>query len=120
MMELKFAWTHRYPGWKHNCSYRSKGSNEADLIGFGLGAEDLIEIESEHGAIIRVVQPTDEVKKGVISMIHCWGETPEIKLDVREYGVNTNRLINYDIDYEPITGLARMAAIPVAVRPFKD
>jgi len=91
--------------------------NEADLELLGLSAEDLIEIESDHDAIIGVVQPTDEVKGGVISMSHCWGDTPDQGLDVREFGVNTNRLIKTDKDFDSITGMARMSAIPVAVRP---
>jgi anaerobic selenocysteine-containing dehydrogenase len=91
--------------------------NEADLEQLGLSAGDLIEIESDHGAIIGVVQPTDEVKGGVISMSHCWGDTPDQGLDVREFGVNTNRLIKTDKDFDSITGMARMSAIPVAVRP---
>ncbi len=91
--------------------------NEADLKQLGIADEDLIEIESDHGTIIGVVQSTDEVKSGVISMSHCWGDTPDSKLDVREFGVNTNLLIKTDKDFEPITGLARLSAIPVAVRP---
>jgi anaerobic selenocysteine-containing dehydrogenase len=91
--------------------------NETDLEKLGISAGDLIEIESDHDAIVGVVQPTDEVKSGVISMSHCWGGTPDQGLDVREFGVNTNRLIKTDKDFEPITGMARMTAIPVAVRP---
>jgi len=94
--------------------------NGADLRQLGLSAGDLLEIESDHDAIFGVAQPTDELKSGVISMSHCWGDTPDRRLDVREYGVNTNRLIKTDKDFEPITGQARMSAIPVAVRSIKD
>ncbi len=91
--------------------------NEADLEQLGLSAGDLIEIESDHDAIIGVAKPTDEVKSGVISMSHSWGDTPDRGLDVLEFGVNTNRLIKTDKDFDPITGQARMSAIPVTVRP---
>jgi anaerobic selenocysteine-containing dehydrogenase len=90
--------------------------NHADLDTLGLSPGDLIEVESDHDTIPAVVEPTDEVQSGVISMAHSWGETPERDAEVREIGSNTGRLVATDRDYDPLTGMTRQTAIPVKVR----
>jgi hypothetical protein len=35
---------------------------------------------------------------------------------VREIGASTNALISNEVDFDPITGMARQSAIPVNVR----
>lgn len=105
---------------------RAKGTtnpafmNVADLKRIGLESGDLVEISSEHATILGVAQATDELKSGVISMAHAWGDSPENDGQVREIGSSTNRLVNNAADYDPITGMARQSAIPVNVRPATE
>lgn len=105
---------------------RAKGTtnpafmNASDLARLGLKSGDLVEISSDHGAILGVAQATDELQSGVISMAHSWGDAPEYDGAVREIGSPTNRLVNNAADYDPITGMARQSAIPVNVRPVTE
>ncbi len=90
--------------------------NPEDLKARGLSSGDLVEIESDHSKIVGVVEASDELKPGVISMAHSWGDAPSEDAKVREIGASTNRLVNNARDYDPITGMARQSAIPVKVR----
>jgi len=89
--------------------------NPDDLKALGLSIGDLIEIRSALDAIVAVVEPTDEVEPGVISMAHCWGEVAGGG-DVRSIGSNVSRLIPTDRYFDPITGMVRQSAIPVNVQ----
>ena len=87
-----------------------------DLAALGVASGELVEIVSDQDSVLGVVEATDEIRPGVISMAHCWGSAPDTKVDVREAGSPTSRLVPTDRDYDPITGMARMTAIPVRVR----
>ena len=73
------------------------------------------EIESARDKILGVVSPTDEVRAGVISMAHCWGR-PDEDGDVRKEGGNTARLLDTEGEFDRLSGMVRMTAVPVAVR----
>ncbi len=94
--------------------------NELDLRGMGVESGSLIEITSNRASIRTVVQATDEVGPGVISMAHAWGDTPEHDDRVREIGGNTNRLITVERDYDPVSGIPMMTAIPVNVKAVEE
>ena len=94
--------------------------NPDDLAELGLSSGDLIEIASAHGSLPAVAEPADDVIPGVISMAHAWGDTPEGDAKVREIGASTNRLVDDETDYDPVSGMARQSAIPVNVRPLTD
>lgn len=89
-----------------------------DLSMLGLTKGDIVEITSPHASILGVVEPAPEVRRGVISMAHCFGAAPsrdERPDEVREIGSNTSRLVDNERDFDPHTGIPRMSAIPVAV-----
>ena len=91
-----------------------------DLEMLGLSKGDVVEIASSHASILGVAEPAPEVRRGVISMAHCYGEAPARDADVREIGSNTGRLIDNEHDFDPHTGIPRMSAIPVAVTRAED
>jgi anaerobic selenocysteine-containing dehydrogenase len=93
--------------------------NEKDVAALGLEAGDVIEIESEVDRILAVVAATDEVEPGVISMAHCWGRPDGGKPGAKS-GSNTAQLLSPEREWDPITGMARMTAVPVNVRPADD
>jgi anaerobic selenocysteine-containing dehydrogenase len=93
--------------------------NPTDCEALGLAPGDLVEIASDQDRILGVVEPSDDVGPGVVSMAHCWGGAPDEDGRVREIGANTGRLVATDRDYDPITGMARQSAIPVNLRPAR-
>ena len=78
--------------------------------------EDVIEIASDRATILGVVEATDDVPSGVISMSHSWCDTPENDHLVRTIGSSTNRLVNLGRRWEKYTGQAWQSAIPVNVK----
>ena len=92
-----------------------------DLVRLGLARGDLVEIRSSRAAILGVAEPAPEVRPGVISMAHCFGDAggPDDETDerIREIGSNTGRLVDNEGVFDPHTGIPRMSAIPVAIRP---
>jgi anaerobic selenocysteine-containing dehydrogenase len=87
-----------------------------DLKALGLEPGEVVVIESEHDRILGVVEPSDDLGPGVISMAHAWGGAPGPDGEVRDIGANTGRLISTECHYDPITGMARQSAIPVRVQ----
>ncbi len=96
--------------------YNPAFMNPEDLAELGVSSGELIEIESGHGCIVGVVEAADDVLPGVISMAHAWGGLPGVDASPREGGSCTSVLIDNSSDYDPISGIPRMSAIPVNVR----
>ena len=90
-----------------------------DLSALGIADGEIIEVRSERGAIPAVAAASDDVRPGVISMAHCWGDSPDPRIEadkkIREIGSNTNRLIDNRSNAERYSGIPRQSCIPVAV-----
>ncbi len=90
-----------------------------ELKKLGISDGDIVEVRSERGAIPAVAAASDDVRPGVVSMAHCWGDSPDpaakANAKVREIGSNTNRLIDNRKHAEKYSGIPRQSCIPVAV-----
>ncbi len=86
-----------------------------ELERLGLAPGDLVEIRSDHAAILGVVEADPTLRPGLVSMSHAFGDAPERDADVREIGANTGRLTSVERDYDPFSGLPRMSNIPVRI-----
>ncbi len=89
--------------------------NPEDLAQLNIADGEIISISSAQGEIPAVAQSSPDIKRGVVSMAHCWGAAPDGSTDdkVREIGANTNRLID-NLDHpEKYSGMARHSAIAV-------
>ncbi len=106
------AHEYRHRGALHNPAYMNPG----DLEALGLASGDLVEIVSARAIIRGVVEAESDLRRGVVSMPHCFGG-PGGRNDDAVVGANTSRLVRSDVDYDPHTGIPRMSSIPVSVRP---
>lgn len=99
--------------------YNPAFMNPQDLDALGLSKGDLVELRSARAAIFGVAEPAPEVRSGVISMAHCFGDVPKNEAtadgSVRAIGSNTGRLIDNQELFDPHTGIPRMSGIPVSV-----
>ncbi|MFK8023790.1 MAG: molybdopterin-dependent oxidoreductase, partial [Ilumatobacter sp.] len=91
-----------------------------DVVDLGCGAGDLIEITSPQASIWGVVEPSDDVKRGVISMAHSWGGSSLTDEKVRDIGSPTSRLVSEHAAHDPVTGMIVSSAIPVAVSRIEE
>jgi len=75
-----------------------------DLLELELPEEAEIEICAPHASIHGFVKASPDVKRGVISMAHGFA------------AASTNRLVDDDTGFDPITGQCRQSAVPVRVK----
>lgn len=87
----------------------------ADLAREGFTRGDLIRVASAHGEVEAVAWPDKDLRRGLVSMTHCWGGDPEAAGDVRKIGVNTGLLIGVEEDCARFSGIPLMSALPVKV-----
>jgi len=98
-------------------SYNPAFMHPDDIASETLAAGDLIEIASENGAILGVVQPDATLRQGLVSMPHSFGGLPKQQdKRVREAGTNPGRLLRVDDSIDRYTGQPRMSNIPVRVK----
>ena len=89
-----------------------------DLADMGIESEAMVEISSSAGTIVGVVKASSDLKSGVVSMAHAFGDTTSDATNVQQQGSSTNRLVSDENDFDPITGQARQSAIPVSIRAY--
>ena len=91
-----------------------------DLRELDLRAGDRVQIVSDRAAIVAVVEPAPELRRGVVSMAHGFGDAPERDHEHRLIGSSTARLIDNEREFDPHTGIPRMSALPVSILPHRD
>ena len=108
------------PGLASKTSTNYAYMNPADMAELGVVDDGLVRISSPHAELIGVVASAPDVRPGVISMAHSWGSSTGTDEKVRDIGAPTNRLIDVENGYCPITGQAIQSAIPVSVEPVTE
>ena len=96
-------------------SYNPLYVHPDDLEALRAAEGEMVEIRSEHGCIEGVVQADATMRRGVVSMTHAFGQRPGDRKDPARYGSNTNELLNISAEFDPITGMPRMGAVPVRI-----
>ena len=102
-------------------TYNPAFMNPVDLEGLHLAPGDVVEIASDYATILGVVEAAPDVRTGVISLPHAFGDAPAPDLDakLRSIGSNTGRLSSVERDCDPYSGIPRMSAIPVNVTRYE-
>jgi anaerobic selenocysteine-containing dehydrogenase len=90
--------------------------NPADMAALGLADAQLVEIAGRRGSLKGLVKADPDVRPGVISMSHAFGDVGEDGAAVARIGATTARLVDETVDFDPITGQSLQSAIPVSVR----
>lgn len=111
--------------WMHNIGVLVKGKqrctlqlNPADATDLGIADGQDASLKTETGQVVALVEVTDEVAIGTVSLPHGWGhDTPGIvgAVAAATPGVNSNFLTG-DQFIDPLSGNARLNAIPVTVQ----
>jgi anaerobic selenocysteine-containing dehydrogenase len=119
MIEVYNSTGEHLAGLRKRWPYNPAFMHPTCLAQLGLRAGDVVRIDSDHDFILGVVQPSDDVPAGVVSMAHSRGDVPGRDAEVREIGSTTNRLVSVERDFEPLSGIPRQSAIPVNVRALR-
>ncbi|WP_169258816.1 molybdopterin-containing oxidoreductase family protein [Aromatoleum diolicum] len=105
------------PDLRRRIPYNPVMMNPDDMQALGLADGDAVKVSSSYGSVEGLVAGGVEFPRGVIGIAHGWGDPAEPG-GPREKGINVQRLIPDDQDFDPITGLAQMSAIAVSVVPL--
>lgn len=99
-------------------TYNPAYMHPEDLAELGLSPGDEITIDSGHATIPGIVAADDSLRRGLISMSHGWGDSPEHDTKFRTIGSNTSRLSNGEKNFDPHSGMPVMSNIPVKITPL--
>jgi len=115
--------------WMHNLEMLVKGKERCtlqvhpnDAAQAQLTDGGLCEISSAVGAVTAVVEITDDVREGVISLPHGWGhEGDDLRLSVavKHPGTNANALTG-PAGLDHVGGTAALNGVPVGIRRVHD
>jgi anaerobic selenocysteine-containing dehydrogenase len=107
---------HQYAALKAKGSSNFAHMNPDDMAAIGIADASPIEIASAHGQVFGLAKASPDVRPGVISMAHAFGDFDTGLDGLHAHGNSTNRLVDETIGYDPITGQSQQSAIPVSVR----
>lgn len=115
MRESQNSFGRNFPAVQERFQYNPAFMNPEDMDELGLSAGDSVEIVSPHATIAGRVRPEPALRRGVVSMAHCWGGLPGSEAPYDKGGSNTARLVSLDDDCEAVNHMPRMSAIPVRI-----
>ena len=114
--------------WMHNVDVLVKGKERCtlhihpdDAAGMGLTTGEQARVSSRTGEVEVVVQVTDAIMRGVVSIPHGWGHTADgssLAVAGARPGVNSNLLADGEL-FDPLSGNAVLNGIPVEVVPAR-
>lgn len=86
-----------------------------DMACFGIANGDHIEISSASGRVTAIAATEPGVRRGCLSITHGFGLNPNEEEDPETDSCNVGRLLSADTEFDPITGIPRMGAMPVRI-----
>lgn len=111
--------------WMHNSHRLVKGKprwqclmHPNDMAAHGLTDGAQIVIQSRVGEVTTMVEGSDEMMPGVVSIPHGWGHQREgVQLDIatQQQGISANDLTD-DAFFDQLSGNAALNGVPVSVR----
>jgi anaerobic selenocysteine-containing dehydrogenase len=111
---------HDYPALMKKGTSNFAHMNPDDMARLGITNESPIEISAANGQVFGLAKASPDVRPGVISMAHAFGDVDTGLEGLRAHGNTTNRLVDETRDYDPITGQSRQSAIPVQIRKVAE
>ena len=89
--------------------------HSSDLTALDIQARDRVRLSSAHGSVVAIAAVDDGLRPKCVSMTHCFGLNPDEEENPETTGCNIGRLLSADAEYDIVTGIPRMGAVPVAV-----
>jgi anaerobic selenocysteine-containing dehydrogenase len=103
------------PALHRNKYYNPLFIPSASAAALGLADGDVAEIRSRYETMLGIVEIDDSLRPGVVAMSHGFGARGDCSEEnPRSGGSNVNRIIHVD-EHDPISGIPRMSALPVAI-----
>ncbi len=105
---------HRLPALFKKRPYNPVYLNPSDAAKLGVANGDSVRIATKQADVFGHCELANDMRPGVISVAHGFPNQRELGAD--SPGTSTAALLDDEIDYDPISGLPLMSAVPVSVR----
>lgn len=114
------SWTHNFEAFvagERQTNYLYMHPHDAERL--GLADKQLVDVHSDTGVVRLPLWLLEDLMPGTVALPHGWGHQATQQQVARQTrGVNVNILAADGPDrLEPLSGMARLTAIPVEVRP---
>jgi anaerobic selenocysteine-containing dehydrogenase len=106
----------RLPEIRRRHPYNAAYIHPDDLAEMDLEDCTEIVISADCGEVFAIAAADASMRRGVISMSHCWGWLPDEDVPYTEMGASTNRLVRTDKFIEAINAMPRMSSIPIRIK----
>jgi anaerobic selenocysteine-containing dehydrogenase len=103
------------PKLQRGIFYNPAFMHPEDLARLGLSVGDKVRIISDHGSVESFASADEGLRRGCLSMTHAYGANPGENDDPELVGCSVDRLTSTVAEFDPITGIPRMGALPVTV-----
>jgi anaerobic selenocysteine-containing dehydrogenase len=112
--------------WMHNIEVLVKGKPRCtlhvhpdDAVKLGVREGGVARVASRVGEVDAIVEVTDSIRPGVVSLPHGWGHGmpgTRMRVAAERAGVNSNVLTDHEA-IDPLSGTSVLNGIPVSVTP---
>ncbi|MFO0690373.1 MAG: molybdopterin-dependent oxidoreductase [Myxococcota bacterium] len=106
------------PSIRARLPYNPVYMNPDDMADEGIAEGDRVVVESAHGRVEVRAEADASLRRGVVSLVHGFGQLPSRSAAYEEWGVAVNLLLSLEPgSRETINAMPHMSGIAVAVRP---
>ena len=84
-----------------------------DIASLGFSSGQGVQLSSENASINVIIEADSALRRGVVSMSHCFGGDPDSQESLHAVGANASKLIAVDRHYDPLMGMPRMTGFAV-------
>ena len=91
-----------------------------DLAELGVASGEVVRIRSRHDEALAIAEADATLRRGVVAMTHAFGGNPGEREDPRDVGTPLGRLLRADDEFDPISGIPRMGALPIRIERLAD
>lgn len=109
---------------EHETTIKRHGTNRLhmhpdDAAQFGAVNDDAMRVQSAHGELIGYLKCDPTMRRGLVSMNHCWGAPMNQPDPWFLRGAHTGRLISMQTELQTINRMPLQSGVPVAIEKLE-
>jgi anaerobic selenocysteine-containing dehydrogenase len=106
---------HNLPALAKKVPFNPIFMNPEDAAELGVGSGDTVQLATARATVSGTVEIAPDIRRGVVSVAHGFPNSRSIDGAPGQAGTSTNALLDDEIQFDPISGLPVMSAVPVSV-----
>ena len=106
---------HTLPALAKKVPFNPVFMNPTDAAELGVDSGDIVQLATARATVSGIVEVGEDIRRGVVSVAHGFPNGLEINGSGKHPGTSTSALLDDEIEYDPISGLPVMSAVPISV-----